>query len=91
MIQGNEIVMLFLGIGGLVFLWRNRKGFNRLPSKKILLIAFHILFLGWLMTVLEGFFWSNFLNYIEHTCYAASAICIAFWTFTIFKQEGKSD
>ena len=91
MVQGNEIVMLCLGIGGLIFLWRNRQQFNRLPSKNILLASFFILFGGWLMTVLEGFFWSNFLNYMEHICYAVSAISLALWTFTIFKQEKKSD
>ena len=90
MIQGNEIVMLCLGIGGLIFLWRNWQQFNRLPSRKILIASFFILFCGWFMTVLEGFFWSDFINYIEHICYAISAISLAFWTFTIFKQEEKS-
>ena len=91
MIQGNEIVMLCLGIGGLIFLWRNRQQFDRLPYAKILILSYCILFLGWLLTVLEGFFWSNFLNYMEHTCYAVSAIIVALWFFVIFNQKEKSN
>ena len=91
MIQGNEIVMLCLGLGGLIFLWRNRNMVYRLPSGKTLILCFCILLLGWLMTVLEGFFWPALLNYLEHICYAVSSIFLAFWTFTIFKQEEKND
>jgi len=91
MIQGNEAVMLCLGTGGLIFLWRNRQQLNRLPSAKTLLLAYCILFLGWVMTVLEGFFWSSFLNYIEHICYAVSTIFVVFWSFAIFKQKEKRD
>jgi hypothetical protein len=87
MIQGNEMVMLCLGIGGLIFLWRNRHRVNQLPSGKILIIGFCILLMGWLMTVLEGFFWPTSLNYIEHICYAVSAIYVMLWTLAIFKQE----
>jgi len=66
MVQENEIVMLIIGLGVLIFLLGNRSQLKRIPFADFLLLAFHALLAGWILTVLEGFFWGELLNYLEH-------------------------
>jgi len=84
MIQQNEIVMLLLGIGVLVFIIGNRQQLKRLPFSSILITGFCILLAGWILTVLEGFFFKATLNLFEHLCYAASSILVATWSWKVF-------
>ena len=79
MIEGNEVVMLLIGFGVLIFLYKNRLNPPDIPAYKILSASFYVLFAGLLMTVLEGFILNTFLNYLEHICYAVSSILIAVW------------
>ena len=60
--QQNEIVMLILGVGVLIFTIINRAGLRRLPSCGILMTAFYLLLATWVATVLEDFIWNNFFN-----------------------------
>jgi hypothetical protein len=39
---------------------------------------------SWILTVLEGFFWENFLNYIDHACYAVGSVLVAVWCWKVF-------
>jgi len=87
MIQENEIVMLLLGVGVLVFILTSRLRLKQLPASNILITAFHVAFAGWVMTVLEGFFWEEFLNYLEHICYAVSSILLAGWCWKAFAAK----
>jgi hypothetical protein len=84
MIQENEIVMLMLGIGASVFILVNRLQLNRLPSSNILLAGFSAALMGWILTVLEGFFVEGLLNILEHMCYAASSLLVAVWCWRAF-------
>ena len=79
MIHENELIMLASGFGALVFILANYSKLKQVPSATILLRGFYILLLGWVLTVLEGFLLSGFFNFLEHLCYAASAIVVAFW------------
>ena len=88
MVQENEVVMLLLGVGVLVFILANRKRLADLPSVEILLVGYYLLLAGWLLTVLEGFFWGEVLNIVEHGLYAASAILVAAWCWRMFGQKG---
>ena len=87
MIQENEIVMLFLGIGCLVFILTNKNKTRRIPESKTIIVSFYILLLGHVLTILEGIFWNEFLNYLEHVAYAASAILLAVWCWKIFPHK----
>jgi hypothetical protein len=87
MIQENEIIMLLLGIGVLIFILGNRLQLQRLPVSKILIAGFHMLLAGWILTILEGFLWKDLLNFIEHTCYATSSILIAVWCWKVFESD----
>ncbi len=88
MIQENEMVMLILGLGVLIFVLGKRSQLKRFPSSGTLLLGFYLLLAGWALTVLEGFFWGLFLNYLEHMCYAAGAVSVAVWCWKVF-ENGK--
>ncbi len=84
MFQENEIVMLLLGVGVLILFLVNRIRLKRVPASKILIAGFYILLTGWAMTVLEGFFWEDFLNYFEHVCYSGSSLLVFIWSWKVF-------
>ncbi len=84
MVYESEIIMSALGMGVLVYVLVNRHLLRRIPSFKILIVALCALVTGWLMTVLESFFWETVLNFIEHLAYAISAIVLAFWSWKVF-------
>lgn len=89
MIQENEAIMLLLGFGGLVFILANRLQLKRLPASGILIAGYYVLLAGWILTILEGLFWGEFLNIIEHICYAGSTALLAAWSWRVFgKEEG---
>ncbi|MCD6328729.1 hypothetical protein J7M28_14420 [bacterium] len=83
MIQENEVLTLLLGAGVLIFILINGQALKRLPSWKTLISAFYMLLAGWVLTILEGFFWGSFLNIVEHACYSASAVLVAVWCWKV--------
>ena len=87
MIQQNEIITLIISIAVWVFIFINRIKLNNLPSIKLLLTSFLLLSSGWILTILEGFFWGKILNLIEHVCYAISALIIVFWCWKTSKRK----
>lgn len=90
MIQENEVVMALLGIGVLIFIMVNRLQLKRLPASGILVGAFYVLLTGWIATIVEGFFLGKLLNYLEHMCYAGSAILVVAWCWRVFgRKEGQ--
>ena len=87
MIQENEVIMLTLGLGVLIYMFIDRFYLKRIPSYKILTITFCTLVTGWALTVLEGFFLEAFLNFLEHMCYAISAILLAVWLWMVLGRS----
>jgi hypothetical protein len=83
MFQENEVVMVILGFGTLLFIFSNRHQLKRLPSSATLLSSFFVLCLGWILTVLESFFFGDVLNLLEHASYAASSILLAIWCWQV--------
>ena len=86
MIQENEIITLLLGIGVMIFILANKQKVKRIPAAKILIAGFYVLLAGWVLTILEGLFWRELLNVLEHICYTASSILMAVWCWKIFKN-----
>jgi hypothetical protein len=80
----NEIVMLLIGVGVLIFILGSRPRLKSLPASNILFAGFYVLLASWTVTVLEGFFWEGVLNYIEHACHAVSAVFVAVWCWKVF-------
>ena len=87
MIQQNEIIMLLLGVGCMIFILVNRQKVKRIPVAKILIAGFFVLLAGYVLTILEGLFWNEFLNVLEHICYSASSILMAVWCWKIFAYK----
>ncbi len=87
MMQENEVVTLLLGVGTLIFILGNRRQLKRLPASKILIAGFCALLAGWVLTILEGFFLQELLNFLEHTCYAGSSVLVAAWCWRVFGKE----
>ena len=87
MVQENEVVMIVLGLGVLLFILGNRSQLKRIESSATLILGFCFLLLGWALTVLEGFCWEVLLNYLEHMCYAAGSASLAAWCCTLFGRS----
>ena len=84
MIQQNELIMLLLGIGCMIFILVNKQKVKRVPVAKTLIAGFCLLLAGYVLTIFEGLFWKDFLNVLEHICYTASSILVAVWCWKIF-------
>ena len=87
--EENEVVMLLLGVGVLLFMLLRLPQLKQLPASKTLVIGFMLILVGWAATVLEGLFeessfYYQIFNYLEHFCYAGSAVTIAFWSWRAF-------
>ena len=80
----NEIVMLLIGVGVLIFILGSRPRLKSLPASNILIAGFYVLLGSWILTVVEGFFWESFLNYIEHACNAVGSVLVAVWCWKVF-------
>jgi len=87
MIQQNEIIMLLLGLGCMIFILVNKQKVKRIPVAKTLIAGFYVLLAGHVLTIFEGFFGEDFLNVLEHICYTASSILVAVWCWKIFAYK----
>lgn len=87
MIQENEVVMLLMAIGVLIFILVNRRLIMRIEAARVLVAAFCVLLAAYVFTILEGFFLEKLLNLLEHLCYAASSVLIALWCMRVFKPK----
>ena len=88
----NEVVMLLLGMGVLVFILGNLERLKRLAASKILIVGFYLMLAGWVLTVLEGLFglfWEEILNFAEHLCTAVSSVFVAVWCCKVFGVRGR--
>lgn len=89
MIQESEIVVLLMGLCVLAIVQTpgSRAMFASLRGRKTLISAYHVLVVGWLLTVLEGLFWPDLLNILEHACYATSSVLLAMWCWRAFGRK----
>jgi hypothetical protein len=87
MIQQNEIIMLLLGVGCMIFIFLNKQKVKRIPVWRPLFAGFCVVFAGYVFTIIEGFLWSDLLNFLEHICYTASSILLAVWCWKIFSHR----
>jgi hypothetical protein len=90
MIEENEFIVFLLGLGAVIFSQANRSRLRHAPSPGILLAGFYVLVAGSLLATLEGFFLQDALNFLEHVCYAISAILMAAWCWKTFGRREAS-
>ena len=87
MIASNEVIGLIFSIAVLVFYLWNRPRLRELPAFGILLAAFLSLLVGLVLTILEGLFWQETLNLLEHVGYAVSALLLTLWCWLVFGKR----
>jgi len=85
--QENELVMLILGLGVLVFFLFFRRRVMRIPGAGILLAAFIALVVAYVLTILEGYYLPDAANLGEHICYAANSLLIAWYAWRVFGRK----
>jgi len=76
MIQDNELVNLFSGLAAILVLVFIAKKVE--PGKLYFFFAaFSAMLCAYITTILEGFFWPDIFNLIEHASLAAAGILFA--------------
>ena len=78
------MIGLVLAVAVLVFYLWNRPRLHELPAFGILLATLFSLLVGLVMTLVEGFFWQEILNLLEHVGYAVSALLLTLWCWLVF-------
>jgi hypothetical protein len=86
-IQESEVIKLLFGVGVLIYFFITKKKILELPHHNLLFFAYIIVFLGWVITVLEGLFYEQLLNLIEHSCYTASSLILCLWCYLVFIKD----
>ena len=81
MFAENEIVMFFIAVGVLIICIRYYSKIKRINNVKLLLIGFIVFFAACNFTIIEGFIFPRFFNFLEHISYLVSSLCITIWCF----------
>ena len=81
MIQENELITFLIALGGLVFLFANQGKLKRVPGHRWLVSSYCVMFIGWTLTILEGFCLGDLCNLVEHVAYGVSALLLSIWIF----------
>jgi len=88
MINPSEIMVFLVVLLCTGIVWRFWEKLQRIPSAKTIFTAFFFLLAGLILTILEGLFWQDTLNLIEHVCYAVSSVSLVLWTWRVFASKG---
>ena len=88
MIQENEVITLVISAGIGVFLLLNRHMFSGIPHMKWLWVSYIFFISSLLLTVAEGFFWVDFLNFLEHLFTVLLSAALAAWCRAAFALPG---
>ena len=89
MFHENEVVMLFLCIGVIIFIFHNRKNLSKFKGWGLLFASFLLLLTACVSTVAEGFLMEDFFNYLEHACYAGSGVILITWCYQVFQKNSE--
>lgn len=86
MVEENEVIALILSLSVMFFFLSNRVRIKGLPEQSLLLGGFYSFLAAGVLTVLEGIFWGNVLNVIEHICYTAGSVFLAVWLRQVLRK-----
>lgn len=89
MLQQNELITMLVGLGVVFYIIINKGRLRSIQGFRILVVAYMILFTGWILTIAEGFLLGTLFNVLEHLCYAASSTLVAVWCWFVLIR-GKS-
>ncbi len=92
MINEDELIMLSLGIGILIFLLFYRAKIIRIHLWKILVTGFSFLLASWVFTIVEIFILGDLMNFLEHLFNALGILVFAIWcTISVPEIKGSLD
>lgn len=91
MVQSSEAVSLVIGSAILVFLFVYRGQLKRIPAVFLLMCGYCSMYASLVLTVLEGFFWGETLNLLEHAANAGCVVFLVSWLWTVSRrgEEGR--
>jgi glucan phosphoethanolaminetransferase (alkaline phosphatase superfamily) len=87
MIHGDELIMLLLGLAVLAFIVMNKIRLRRIPGFKVFVSAFFCFLAAWIFTVLEGFFWEDTFNLLEHALYVSGTGLLLVWALKFGRKN----
>jgi len=87
MIQHNELITFLVGTGVALFIFINRRRIKQLPGSTWLFLSYSVLYVGWTLTIVEGFMMEEIVNLLEHACYMVSSISAALWCWIVLVTE----
>lgn len=87
MMEANELIVFLIGAGVLFFFQINSLRLRKGPFMGILLAAFGFMLGGWFLSIVEGFFFKEAVNFFEHICYSMSSIMLALWFFKMSRPR----
>ena len=87
----DEVLMLVISGAVIVEVVSTFRDLRSIPHLFLLLTSFVAMFLASFFTVIEGFFWGDGFNFLEHLSVMIGAILLAVWCALVFgirKSEG---
>jgi hypothetical protein len=88
--QKNEVITLLITVGIGMFFWANRKSIIQLHAWKLLILSFFCYLARMCFTVLEGYYWPDGMNLLEHLSILLFSIFFLFWCWQIgYRKEKK--
>ncbi|MFX1274601.1 MAG: hypothetical protein ACFFBP_17705 [Promethearchaeota archaeon] len=91
MIQENEVITFFLCLGALSFVVITYVRLKTFPKLRVIIVSFILFSLGWFFTIIEGIFFEEISNIIEHLCYLSSSIILGLWTLLAIQKKRDED
>ncbi len=89
MVQANEMINLLLTLAGTILFIVFSRGYSR-PPFRYLYAGFLMVLLSSLFTVLEGLFWLDFFNFLEHASLMISGFFFLGEIVRLLRQENVS-
>lgn len=81
----RELTVLVSGLLVAVSTLHFRRELRRVPEWRLLLCGVGCMIFGGISTVVEHAMAYDFLNHVEHACYLAQSVVLAFWAMRVRK------
>ena len=83
MVESYEVVAWVIATGVLTILVMFHEELKLIPHVGPLKIAFLCMYIGLMLTNIEGFIWFGVLNTLEHTANFISSVAFVLWVYLI--------
>ena len=91
MFEEQELLILILGIGLLVYASFKRSDLASIPYSGIIAVAYLSMLISWALSVLEGYYYPYLLNILEHITCMIGSLLLAIWAwFVLAKTPSQS-